>query len=33
MLNCIWGVLPIKEKGAVAQNRTSYFITRNAIRR
>lgn len=27
----IWGVLPTKEEGAVAQNRTSYLITRNAI--
>lgn len=26
MLNCIWGVLPTEEEGAVAQNRTSYFI-------
>nr|DAZ31399.1 MAG TPA: hypothetical protein [Caudoviricetes sp.] len=32
-LNCIWGVLLTKEEGAVAQNRTSYFITRNTIRR
>lgn len=26
-LNCIWGVFLTKEEGAVAQNRTFYFIT------